>query len=106
MAAVQRLFASRLAPPVGFLLQLVVDLSRGTPRLEFLSDPPVYAPNGGTFAGGLVYWGRYFRVSGNAGVFVVLEGFVDGCCRCVRREYVDWKDGAEAWNQDAGSDDE
>lgn len=46
VAAVQRLFASRLAPPVGFLPQLAVDLSRGTPRLEFLSDPPVYAPNG------------------------------------------------------------
>jgi len=52
VAAVQRLFASRLAPPAGFLPQLVVDLSGGTPRLEeFLSDPPVYAPNGGTFAG-------------------------------------------------------
>ncbi|THZ95932.1 hypothetical protein D6C82_07375 [Aureobasidium pullulans] len=25
---------------------------------EFESDPPVYAPNGGTCHGGLVYWGR------------------------------------------------
>lgn len=76
VAAVQRLFASRLAPPEGFLPQLVVDLSWGT------------------FAG---FWfigvGIFeFRVSGNArnaGVFVVLEGFADGCCRCIRREYVD-----------------
>ena len=30
-----------------------MDPSRGTPRLEeFLSDPPVYVSNGGTFAGG------------------------------------------------------
>lgn len=55
-AAVDRLFLSQLAP-TGFLPQLVVDLSGETPRLEeFLSDPPVYAPNGGTFAGGLIYW--------------------------------------------------
>jgi hypothetical protein len=25
---------------------------------EYLSDPPVYAPNGGTFHDGLIYWGE------------------------------------------------
>jgi hypothetical protein len=26
---------------------------------EYLSDPPVYAPNGGTFHDGLIYWGEF-----------------------------------------------
>ncbi|KAL8801309.1 MAG: hypothetical protein Q9200_006983 [Gallowayella weberi] len=47
-----------LAPPPGYLPQLVVDLNRVPPTLsEFLSDPPVYAPNGGTFHNGHIYWG-------------------------------------------------
>ena len=58
-----------------------------------MSDPLVYALNGGFFAGELVYWGGCFRVSGNASGFVVLEGFADGCYRRVRREYVDWREG-------------
>jgi hypothetical protein len=53
------LFLSQLAPPPGYLPQLIVDLNANPPTLsEFLSDPPVYAPNGGTFYGGLVYWGK------------------------------------------------
>lgn len=56
-----KLFLSQLAPPAGYLPQLVVDLNSEPPTLsEFLSDPPVYAPNGGTFHGGLIYWGEYF----------------------------------------------
>ncbi|THZ88417.1 hypothetical protein D6C84_00907 [Aureobasidium pullulans] len=43
----------------GYLPQLFVDLNQDPPTLsEFESDPPVYAPNGGTYHGGLVYWGR------------------------------------------------
>ena len=43
----------------GYLPQLVVDLNQDPPILsEFESDPPVYAPNGGTYHGDLVYWGR------------------------------------------------
>jgi hypothetical protein len=58
---VNKLFLSQLAPPAGFLPQLVVDLNREPPTLsEFLSEPPVYAPNGGSFHGGLVYWGEFF----------------------------------------------
>lgn len=54
-----KLFLSQLAPPAGFLPQLVVDLNQEPPTLnEFLSDPPVYAPNGGTFHNGLIYWGE------------------------------------------------
>ncbi|TKA69906.1 hypothetical protein B0A49_06121 [Cryomyces minteri] len=49
---------SQLAPPTGYLPQLVVDLNANPPTLsEYLSDPPVYAPNGGTFHKGLIYWG-------------------------------------------------
>ena len=48
----------QLAPPPGYLPQLVVDLNQEPPTLsEYLSDPPVYAPNGGTFHNGLIYWG-------------------------------------------------
>lgn len=51
-----KLYLSQLEP--GFLPQLVVDLNHNPPTLsEFLSDPPVYAPNGGTFHSGKVYWG-------------------------------------------------
>ncbi|PNS19533.1 Carboxypeptidase Y [Sphaceloma murrayae] len=56
--AQNKLYFSRLAPPPGFLPQLVVDLNRDPPTLsEYISDPPVYAPNGGTFYNGLIYWG-------------------------------------------------
>lgn len=56
--SLNKLFLSQLAPPPGFLPQLVVDLNVEPPTLsEFLSDPPVYAPNGGTFHNGLIYWG-------------------------------------------------
>lgn len=35
-----------------------MDLNQEPPSLtEYLSDPPVYAPNGGTFHDGLIYWG-------------------------------------------------
>ena len=51
-----KLYLFQLEP--GFLPQLVIDLNQDPPTLsEFLSDPPVYAPNGGTFHSGLVYWG-------------------------------------------------
>lgn len=53
-----KLYMSRLAPPPGYLPQLVVDLNRDPPTLsEYLSDPPVYAPNGGTFHDGKIVWG-------------------------------------------------
>ncbi|KAL8802678.1 MAG: hypothetical protein Q9182_003636 [Xanthomendoza sp. 2 TL-2023] len=53
-----KLYLSQLAPPPGYLPQLVVDLNRVPPTLsEYLSDPPVYAPNGGTFHNGHIYWG-------------------------------------------------
>ncbi|KAI4162588.1 MAG: hypothetical protein LQ342_003819 [Letrouitia transgressa] len=56
----------QLAPPPGFLPQLVVDLNADPPVLsEYLSDPPVYAPNGGTFHNGLIYWGAS---GGNASI--------------------------------------
>ncbi|KAK6433901.1 hypothetical protein LTR95_009917 [Oleoguttula sp. CCFEE 5521] len=56
--ALNKLFISQLAPPPGYLPQLVVDLNQDPPTLsEYLSDPPVYAPNGGTFYNGLIYWG-------------------------------------------------
>ncbi|THW45715.1 hypothetical protein D6D21_04289 [Aureobasidium pullulans] len=43
----------------GYLPQLFVDLNQDPHALsKFESDPPVYAPNGGTCHGGLVYWGR------------------------------------------------
>ncbi|KXS94197.1 hypothetical protein AC578_9958 [Pseudocercospora eumusae] len=56
--SLNKLFLSQLAPPPGYLPQLVVDLNQDPPTLgEYLSDPPVYAPNGGTFYDGLIYWG-------------------------------------------------
>ena len=55
VAAQNKLFLSQLEP--GFLPQLVVNLNFDPPTLaEFVSDPPVYAPNGGTFYKGLIYW--------------------------------------------------
>lgn len=40
--------------PPGFLPQLVVNLNVEPPYLgELLSDPPIYAPNGGTIHNGL-----------------------------------------------------
>jgi hypothetical protein len=54
-----RLFMSQLAPPPGFLPQLEINLDNDPPTLsDYLSSPPVYAPNGGTFHGGLIYWGK------------------------------------------------
>ncbi|KAL8948173.1 MAG: hypothetical protein Q9222_005614, partial [Ikaeria aurantiellina] len=53
-----KLYLSQLPPPYGFLPQLVIDLNQDPPTIsEFLSDPPVYAANGGTFHDGLIYWG-------------------------------------------------
>ncbi|KXT13683.1 hypothetical protein AC579_8107 [Pseudocercospora musae] len=44
-----KLYLSTLGRPTGTLPQLVVDLDADPPTLsEYLSDPPVYAPNGGT----------------------------------------------------------
>ncbi|KAL8733385.1 MAG: hypothetical protein Q9166_002209 [cf. Caloplaca sp. 2 TL-2023] len=58
VASQNKLYLSQLAPPPGYLPQLVVDLNQDPPTLsEYLSDPPVYAPNGGTFHDGLIYWG-------------------------------------------------
>ncbi|KAL2419934.1 Lactonohydrolase oryL [Exophiala dermatitidis] len=52
------LFLSQLAPPTGVLPQLVVDLNQDPPTLsEYLPDPPIYAPNGGTFRDGLIVFG-------------------------------------------------
>lgn len=40
--------------PPGFLPQLVVNLNEDPPELgELVSDPPIYAPNGGTIHDGL-----------------------------------------------------
>ena len=59
-----KLYFSQLEP--GFLPQLVVDLNQNPPTLsEYLSDPPVYAPNGGTFYRGMIYWGSS---GGNASI--------------------------------------
>ncbi|OJK02962.1 hypothetical protein ASPACDRAFT_76061 [Aspergillus aculeatus ATCC 16872] len=58
VASQNKLYLSQLAPPTGYLPQLVVDLNQDPPTLsEFLSDPPVYAPNGGTFHNGKIIWG-------------------------------------------------
>lgn len=56
VASQNKLYFSQLAR--GYLPQLVIDLNEDSPTLsEYLSDPPVYAPNGGTFHNGLIYWG-------------------------------------------------
>jgi sugar lactone lactonase YvrE len=53
-----KLFLSQLAPPPGFLPQLVIDLNQNPPTLSnFTPSPPIYAPNGGTFRNGLVLFG-------------------------------------------------
>ena len=53
-----KLFLSQLAPPAGFLPQLVIDLNKNPPTLSnFTPNPPIYAPNGGTFRNGLVLFG-------------------------------------------------
>jgi sugar lactone lactonase YvrE len=53
-----KLFLSQLAPPPGFLPQLVIDLNQDPPTLSnFTPDPPIYAPNGGTFRNGLILFG-------------------------------------------------
>ncbi|MCJ1466325.1 hypothetical protein MMC07_004944 [Pseudocyphellaria aurata] len=58
VASQNKLYFSQLAPPPGYLPQQVIDLNQNPPTLaEYLSDPPVYAPNGGTFHNGLIYWG-------------------------------------------------
>lgn len=58
VASQNKLYLSQLPPPYGFLPQLVIDLNQDPPTIsEFLSDPPVYAANGGTFHRGLIYWG-------------------------------------------------
>jgi hypothetical protein len=47
--------------PPGFLPQLVVNLNVEPPYLgELLSDPPIYAPNGGTIHNGLWVFSFYF----------------------------------------------
>jgi hypothetical protein len=56
VASQNKLYLSQLAPP-GYLPQLVIDLNQDPPTLsELLSDPPVYAPNGGTFYDGKIIW--------------------------------------------------
>ncbi|MCJ1470600.1 hypothetical protein MMC07_009246 [Pseudocyphellaria aurata] len=58
VASQNKLYFSQLAPPPGYLPQLVIDLNPTDPTLSpYLSDPPVYAPNGGTFHDGKIYWG-------------------------------------------------
>lgn len=47
-----KLYISQLAPPAGYLPQLVVDLNADPPTLsEYLPNPPIYAPNGGASYG-------------------------------------------------------
>ncbi|KAJ9502482.1 hypothetical protein LTR99_007546 [Exophiala xenobiotica] len=47
------LFISQLAPPTGVLPQLLVDLNQDPPTLSnYTPNPPIYAPNGGTFRNG------------------------------------------------------
>ena len=52
------LFISQLAPPPGYLPQLVVNLNENPPSLsEYEPNPPIYAPNGGSFRDGLIVFG-------------------------------------------------
>lgn len=47
------LFMSQLAPPTGVLPQLVVNLNNNPPTIsDYVPNPPIYAPNGGTFWNG------------------------------------------------------
>ncbi|KAK5193336.1 hypothetical protein LTR92_006705 [Exophiala xenobiotica] len=55
------LYMSQLPPvnasPDGYLSQLVVNLNITPPTLsEYLPDPPIFAPNGGVYHNGLIYW--------------------------------------------------
>lgn len=51
-----KLYLSQLTP--GFLPQLVVDLNKNPPTLfEFISDPLLYAHNGGRYHKGKIIWG-------------------------------------------------
>lgn len=52
IASQNKLYISQLAPPPGYLPQLVIDLNANPPTIaEYLPDPPIYAPNGGTSYG-------------------------------------------------------
>lgn len=69
VASQNKLYLSQLPPPVGFLPQLVIDLNQRPPSIsEYLSDPPVYAVNGGTFHDGLIYWGAAGGVTSIGGM--------------------------------------
>lgn len=57
LASQNKLHLPQLAPPPSFLPQLVVNLNKDPPILsEYLSEPPVYAPNGCTFHNGRIIW--------------------------------------------------
>ena len=52
-----KLFLSQLPPP-DVLPQLVIDLNQDPPTLSnYTPNPPIYAPNGGTFRNGLIVFG-------------------------------------------------
>ncbi|KAA8564325.1 hypothetical protein EYC84_011269 [Monilinia fructicola] len=59
--ATNKLYFSQLrgdTSPPGYLPQRVINLNVDPPELgELISDPPIYAPNGGTYHNGLIYWG-------------------------------------------------
>lgn len=56
VASQNKLYFSQLMP--GFLPQLAVDLNQDPPKLSTHTfNPPVYAPNGGTFHDGKIVWG-------------------------------------------------
>ena len=58
VASQNKLYLSQLAPPAGYLPQLVIDLNQNPPTIgEYLPDPPIYAPNGGTFWNGQILFG-------------------------------------------------
>ncbi|KAK6379487.1 hypothetical protein LTS17_006405 [Exophiala oligosperma] len=55
------LYMSQLPPvnaaPGDYIAQLVVNLNQTPPTLsEYLPDPPIFAPNGGVYHDGLIYW--------------------------------------------------
>ena len=69
VASQNKLYLSQLPPPPGSLSQLVIDLNHQPPSIsEYLSDPPVYAVNGGTSHDGLIYWGAAGGVDSIGGV--------------------------------------
>lgn len=52
------LFFSQLTPPKGVLPQLVINLNDDPPTIsDYLPNPPIYAPNGGTFWNGQLLFG-------------------------------------------------